>query len=166
MSLGTAKTALTDAETDEVTSMYGSRIQFLTAVPDADDEYCVCKSTLPPGAIVPVHSHPERETFHILEREAQGLPDDSWITLGRNGVFDVRGGIKHAWRNVSDSLAAMSVVAPMRLARFVRGPLLSPAGKRGAPAPEEVLLFFELTQAHGYWFSGLEDNAAAGLLLG
>jgi len=166
MSLEATKTALPKAETDEFAGAQSPHVQFLTPVSDADDEYCVMRGTLPPGAIVPIHSHAERETFYVLEGEVQGLRDDRWITLRRNDIFDVPGGLKHAWRNISDSPATMIVVASMRLARFLRDAPRLPAGEAGAPAPEEVQRFLDFAQAYGYWMGSPEDNAAVGLSFG
>ena len=67
---------------------------------------------------------------------------DRWITLRRNEIFDVPGGVRHAWRNVSDVPASTVFVVPMRLARFFRDagrPLA--AVKTGPPTPEEVQRF-------------------------
>jgi mannose-6-phosphate isomerase-like protein (cupin superfamily) len=31
-----------------------------------DDDYCVSIATMPPGVVVPLHSHADHETFYIL----------------------------------------------------------------------------------------------------
>jgi mannose-6-phosphate isomerase-like protein (cupin superfamily) len=63
----------------------GPRIRFLTALSDNDADYCLVAGAVPAGVVVPVHSHPERETFCILEGELQALRDSRWITLGAGG---------------------------------------------------------------------------------
>jgi quercetin dioxygenase-like cupin family protein len=158
---------MTNAATDEVFDLLRAHIQFLTAVSDADDDYCVFRGVLPPGVIVPVHSHPERETFYILDGAVRAMLDNRWITLGRNDIFDVPGGARHAWRNVSSIPALAVFVVPMRLARFFREaaqPLA--AVKPGPPTPEEMQRFLELTHSYGHWVGSPEDNAAIGLSLG
>lgn len=166
MTLPTTKTT-TNAETAEIFDVLRSHVQFLTAVSGADDDFCVFRGALPPGVIVPLHSHAERETFYVLEGEVEALLGDRWITLRPNDIFDVAGGLKHAWRNTSDVSASVVFVVPMRLARFFREaaqPLATV--KPGAPAPEELQRFLELTHAYGYWVGSPADNAAVGLTLG
>ena len=51
----------------------GPRIQFLTALSENDDDYCLIKGTVPAGVVVPLHSHAERETFYVVGGEIQGL---------------------------------------------------------------------------------------------
>ena len=53
------------------------------------------RATAPAGAVVPVHSHDERETFYVFEGKIEGLWENRWITLGVGDVFDVPGGLKH-----------------------------------------------------------------------
>jgi hypothetical protein len=38
--------------------------QYLTKMTDSDGDYCVMLCTLPRGVVVPMHSHPDRETFY------------------------------------------------------------------------------------------------------
>lgn len=167
MSSGVAKTGLFKSGTNGIFDVGGPQVQFLTQVSDADDDFCVFKGFIPPGVIVPIHSHAERETFYVLDGELEALLVDRWTTLGPNDVCDVPGGSKHAWRNSSDKLASTIFVVPMRLARFFRdiaGP--AEAGKRGPPSPEQLQRILELAHAYDYWLGGPEDNAAVGLSLG
>ena len=46
---------------------------------------------------------------------------DSWQTYGMGDVFDVPGGTKHAFRNVSGEIASTLIVTTMALARFLAG---------------------------------------------
>jgi quercetin dioxygenase-like cupin family protein len=156
-----------DAGTSEILDVLGPRIQFLTGLSDADDEFCLIRGTAPAGVVVPVHSHPERETFYVLAGEIQGLWKDRWITLIAGDVFDVPGGIKHAWRNVSDAPASLLVVTTMRLGRFLRDigrpvEIVPP----GPPKPADLQRFFEIARAYGYWLGSPADNAAVGISFG
>jgi quercetin dioxygenase-like cupin family protein len=115
MSVATVKTAPQKAEHSEILDVLGPRIQFLTALSDNDNDYCLIRGTVPAGVVVPLHCHAEREAFYIVEGEIQGLWEDRWITLGLGDVFDVPGGLKHGWRNVSGASASLLLVMPMRL---------------------------------------------------
>ena len=134
---------------------------------DRDDEYCLIAGAVPAGVVVPIHSHPERETFYLLEGEMQGLWKNRWITLGAGDVFDAPGGLKHGWRNVSGGSASLLFVTPMRLARFFRdiGRPLALAD-RGPPTPADLQRLFDVAYAYGYWLGGPTDNVAVGITLG
>ena len=152
---------IADTETLEV---LGPRVQFITAVSDADHDYCMMWGIVPAGVVVPLHSHAERETFYVLAGEIQGVREDRWITLGVGDVFDVPGGLKHGLRNVSGESASLLLVTPMRLARFFRDigrPVASV--EPGAPTPVDFERLFETAHAYGYWLGGPADNAAVGI---
>jgi quercetin dioxygenase-like cupin family protein len=167
MSVATVKTAPQKAEHSEILDVLGPRIQFLTALSDNDNDYCLIRGTVPAGVVVPLHCHAEREAFYIAEGEIQGLWEDRWITLGLGDVFDVPGGLKHGWRNVSGASASLLLVMPMRLGRFFRDigrPVASI--KPGAPKPADLQRLVEVSHAYGYWLGAPEDNAAVGISFG
>lgn len=155
-----------DADARETLDLFGPRIQFLTRLSDEDDGYCLIAGVVPPGVAVPVHSHAERKTFYLLEGEMQGLRDNRWIALGAGEMFDVPGGLKHAWRNASVAPASMLVVTPMRLARFFRDVGRSlPLANEGPPTPADFRRFADIANRYGYWLGGPADNAAVGISL-
>jgi len=127
-----------------------------------DDDYCVSIATMPPGVVVPLHSHPDRETFYILSGEMQGYDGNAgaWRTLRAGAVFDVTDGVRHAWRNASNAEASVLFVTTNRMARFLRE---SSKLKVDGTAGEEARAFGELVQRYGYWCAGPEENAAIGL---
>jgi uncharacterized RmlC-like cupin family protein len=88
------------ASPNETLDLFGHQIQHLTALSDADGGYCLVGSNFPAGAVVPIHSHAERETFYILAGEPQALWEDHWSTLVTGDVLDVPGGIKHVAKRI------------------------------------------------------------------
>jgi len=156
-----------DAAPDETLDVLGPRIRFLTALSDRDNDYCLIAGDFPTGVVVPLHSHAERETFYLLQGEVQGLWENRWTTLSAGDVFDVPGGVKHAWRNVSGASASLLLVTPMRLARFLRD-IGRPAALTGggAPTPTDLQRLFEAARAYGYWLGSPADNSAVGISLG
>ena len=149
-------------DTAEILDVLGPRIQFLTALSDNDDDYCVIRGTVAPGVVVPLHTHAERETFYVLEGEIEGLREDRWSKLRIGDTFDVPGGLKHAWRNTSSGSASTLVVVPMRLGRFFRE-FARPAETAGVPTPADFQRLQELALAYGYWLGSAADNAAVGI---
>jgi quercetin dioxygenase-like cupin family protein len=70
-------------------------------------------------SVVPIHAHADRATFYILAGELQALKEVDWQTFGAGGVFDVPGGTKHAFRNVSGKYVSILIVTSMVMARFL-----------------------------------------------
>ena len=102
-----------------------------------------------------------------LEGEVQGLWEDHWITLGGGDVFDVPGGLKHGWRNVSGASVSLLFVVPMRLGRFfcdIGRPVTM--ASQSAPGPADFQHLLEIAHAYGYWLGSPADNAAVGLSFG
>jgi quercetin dioxygenase-like cupin family protein len=140
------------------------RNRTLTDTSRGDDDYCVAIATMPPGVVVPLHSHPDRETFCILSGEMQGYDGNAgaWRTLRAGEVFDVTDGVRHAWRNASDAEASMLFVTTNRMARFLRE--ASTLKIHGTPE-DEARAFSDLVSRYGYWCAGVEENAAIGLMI-
>jgi len=104
--------------------------------------FALWEGVLPHGAAPPLHSHPEDETFYILEGELTAwlvepeLADDTsdppgWVrTHGRRcGVGSVvfaPGGAPHTFRVESDTARMLVLSAPAGIERMVRG-LAEPA---------------------------------------
>jgi quercetin dioxygenase-like cupin family protein len=64
----------------------------LTEVSDNEGDFCVMRCTLPAGAVVPMHSHADRETFYMVSGKLDALRGDRWEELRPGDLFDVRGG--------------------------------------------------------------------------
>jgi quercetin dioxygenase-like cupin family protein len=134
--------------------------EYLTEVSNNEGDYCVIRCSLPAGAVVPMHSHADRETFYVVSGNLDALNGDRWEKLGPGNVFDVRDGAQHAWRNSSQLAASMICVTTTRLARFLQDISISAAG---SSAEEQAQRFLELVHANGYWLASPEENAAVGL---
>ena len=90
---------------------------YLTELSDNEEDYCVIHCTLPPGLVVPLHSHSDRETFYVISGRIGALKIDRWEELGPGDVLDVRDGMKHAWRNSSQAPALVLCVTTTRMAK-------------------------------------------------
>jgi quercetin dioxygenase-like cupin family protein len=134
---------------------------YLTKISENDADYCLILATLPPGTVVPMHSHADRETFYVLSGNIEGLRVNQWEKLGPGDVFDVSDGAKHAWRNSSQASASMLCVTTTRMARFLRD--ISVSDGDNATQDAQAQRFLELVRAHGYWLASPEENAAVGL---
>jgi len=135
------------------------RIEFLTEISDAEGDYCLMRCTLPAGAVVPMHSHSDRETFYVVSGKIDVLREDRWAELGPGDVVDVRDGCKHALRNSSPAAASIICVTTARLTRFLRE-IAIPAN---SPSSGDASHFHKLVRAYGYWLASPHENAAVGL---
>jgi len=134
--------------------------KYLTELTDGDGDYCVMLCTLPHGVVVPMHSHPDRETFYVVSGTLDAFRGDHWEVLGAGDVLDAQDGIKHAWRNSSGIAASMLCVTTMRLGRFIRDIAVDGDANDPQVAAQR---FQRLVEDHGYWLASPEENAAIGL---
>ena len=104
--------------------------------------FAMMEITLPHGAAPPLHSHPQDETFYILEGELTAwlvepeLADDdseppAWVKTSarRCGVGDVvfaPGGTPHTFRVESDTVRMLVLSTPAGIEEMMRG-LAAPA---------------------------------------
>lgn len=134
--------------------------RYLTEVTQGDGDYCVLLCTLPPGVVVPLHGHADRETFYVISGTPDAFMGNHWETLVPGDVFDARNGIRHAWRNSAPSNVTMLCTTTMRMARFLRDATIDDGS---ADAQAQAQHFLTLVQRHGYWLASPDENAAIGL---
>src|ERR1700747_1324647 len=64
---------------EDVLDVLGPTIRHLTKLSKSDDDFCVLKGILRTGVMVPLHNHPDRETFYMLAGELEIL---KWAESG------------------------------------------------------------------------------------
>jgi quercetin dioxygenase-like cupin family protein len=155
--------AISKADTIDI---LGPQIQFLTPLDDDPDGYRVISSFVPPNVVVPLHSHPERETFLILSDALDAFDGSAWHTYGSGQVFDVPSGAKHAFRDTSAAPVSVVLVTSVSMGRFFRS-----VGRRaadvppGSPSAEAIGAFTTAALQHGYWLGSPAENAEIGISL-
>jgi uncharacterized RmlC-like cupin family protein len=119
--------------------------------------------TVPPGAVAPLHSHPDPETF-IAVGEMEGLAvqgsEFAWTRIRPGDVFHVPADAWHAFRNRGAAPAVAFIVTTSRLGRFFEE--LANAVS-GPPSAETVTRFLEIADRYGHWNATPEENAAVGI---
>lgn len=150
----------------------GPTIQFLTRPDEEGGAPCVMRGTIPPGVIVPLHSHPDPETFLMISGELEGLTHPAeaheWVRIGPGDVFHVPSGARHAVRNRSPEPALSIVVSTPKLGRFLREigtPVVAGAQPSGPPSGEAIRHFLATAERYGYWNATPQENAQIGLFL-
>lgn len=151
---------LVNQERAQVLDVMGATIQYLTSPDEGEDLPCVMRGTVPPGVVVPLHSHADPETFLVESGRMEGLQITgstySWVPVRPGDVFHIPGDTPHAWRNPSPDEPAVSIiVSTTTIARFFRD--VAGAG------PER---FLETAERYGYWNATPEENAEVGIRIG
>ncbi|WP_219836863.1 cupin domain-containing protein [Paenibacillus sp. R14(2021)] len=149
-----------------ILDVMGPRIQLLTDLSE-NREYSLMKAEVPPGVVVPVHSHDDRETFVVITGELEAFTVDSWKTVRAGETVDIAGDVKHAWRNSSNETVTLLVASTAKMGEFfneIGRPVETV--QPGPPDPAALMHFVERAIAYGYWLGSPDDNAAIGITLG
>lgn len=148
----------------------GVIVQFLVAPEEIQDAICLIRGTMPPGIIVPLHSHPEPEIICVLEgspevfRANQGN-GNGWTTASAGDAVAIPGDVRHAPHNTSSRPAITALVTKSDLYKFfheVAKPV-DPNRRPAPPTPDVVRELFGVSARYGFWMGSPEDNAAIGL---
>jgi quercetin dioxygenase-like cupin family protein len=171
---------LIDTVSIESIDVLGPQLEFL--VPG--DAACVLRGTIPPGVIIPLHSHADPETFFLISGKIEGLSQSvrhmrhlflgrassanhsTWLRIAPGQVFHVPGNARHAIRNLSNEPATMILVTTAKLARFFREigqPIKDGETPAAPPSGQTILHFLQTAAKYGYWTATPEENAAVGL---
>jgi quercetin dioxygenase-like cupin family protein len=160
------RASIFDPENSKSLDVMGPAIQFV-ARPCAN-EPCVMRGVIPPGVVIPIHSHPDPETFIQLSGEVEALITSSehfsWEKLVAGSVFHVPGNVRHAFRNPSTGPSVGIIATTARLGEFF-AEIGRPLEAGGAAAAEEVARFLKTAERYGHWTGTPEDNAAVGIVL-
>ena len=159
------------ADLDAV-AVLGPRIEYVTE-PAEDDGPCLMIGTIPPGVVVPLHSHDDSETFIPISGQVLGLAyrsddDFEWVTVQTGDIFHVPSGAKHGFKNTRPEPAVMYIASTGRIGRFFRevGDRSTASESRSVPpSPEAVQRFLTVVKRYGYWNGTAEDNARVGITL-
>lgn len=160
---------LNDSETLDV---MGLLIEFVTRIGTKSSAPCTMRGTIPPGVVIPLHSHADPETYVVVSGSADAIAESDgglrWVTLNEGAVFHVPGGAKHAFRNQSSAPAVMLVISTSKIARFFRDvgqPVAAGNQPPGSPSAERIRRFLETAERYGYWNATPEENARIGISL-
>lgn len=147
----------------------GPTVQVLTPIDGDPGAPCALRGALPPGTVVPMHAHPDPETFVMLSGELDGWQEQAGWRRARPGdAVHVPGGVRHAWRNPGAEPAVSIVVTTARMGAFFAeiGTPLAP-GERSAwpPSPAAVERLLGAAARLGHWNASPAENAAIGIVL-
>lgn len=150
----------------------GVLLQFLASPDEVGDAICLIRGTMPPGVVVPLHSHAEPEVLYVLDGSLQvyGSTEgaNGWTNAGVGDVVIIPGGVKHALRNASSLPATLALITKSQLYQFFRelAKPFDPNQPPSAPTPEAMQQLFEAAAKYGYWLASPAENATIGLSMG
>jgi len=164
-------TRLVRRGTHGVLDVFGPTVEFLTPPDGTDADYCVMIGTIPPGVSVPLHSHPDPESFYPLSGSVRALSQGGegfeWLEVKPGEFVHEPSGVKHAWQNASSEPAVSLITTTSRLGRFFQdiGRAVSPGALPGPPTPDDLQRLIGVSAKYGYWTASPEENAAVGISL-
>jgi quercetin dioxygenase-like cupin family protein len=152
-------------------NVVGVKIQFLVTPEQVRDQISVMRGTVPPGGVIPLHSHPDAEIIYITEGsieifQAEG-PDAGWSTVSAGQTVSIPGKVKHALRNVASFPVISVLITKTGIYQFFKE-LARPFDPNQIPAPPtpaEMQKLFTLAAKYEYWMASPQDNAAIGISL-
>ena len=152
-----------------VLDVLGPTIEVLSRPSPQDGGLCVLRGVIPPGVIVPLHSHEDPEDFYLLAGSQQVLTQQAgglqWIDAHAGDYVRIPPGTMHAHRNVSSEPAVDLVITTPRLGRFFEEIGQPVTATPEPPSPERFERFVATAIASGYVFGTPEENAAVGIEL-
>lgn len=146
----------------------GNLLQFLNEPGSGRDDLSFMTATMPPGIVVPLHSHADPELFFLLEGSLdvyQETTDWNVATVGQ--LITIPGNVKHALRNTTDGSVRAILISKAGIHNFFRelAQPFDPNFVAHKPTPEELRVLFETAAQHGYWIGSSVENAAIGITL-
>ena len=159
------------ASTEHTFDIFGVQLQFLVAPEQSSGKISLYRGTLPPGVVIPLHSHPEPEVFYVLEGNLEVYQESGaqqgWSIARAGNVVAIPADIKHALRNTSSSPVTTVLVTQDRLYAFFREIAKPVDGQPGTPpSPEELQQLSIVAAKYGYWMGSPEENESIGINLG
>jgi hypothetical protein len=123
------------------------------------------------GISVPLHSHPDDESFFLLSGSVQALVQrqDGFerVTMSAGDFRHVPRRVRHAWKNQSNEPAVAIIVTTSRLGRFFQevGRPVAAGALPESPSIADVQRFIEVAARYDHCRASPQENAAVGIKL-
>jgi quercetin dioxygenase-like cupin family protein len=150
----------------------GVLLQFLATPEQINDQISVMLGTVPPGVVIPLHSHADPEVFYVMEGSMEVYQASGalagWQTAIVGDAVSIAGNVKHALRNTSLSPTTCITVSKTELYEFFRelAKPFDPTQPPAPPTPEEMQELFKAAVKYRYWMASPEENQEIGIVLG
>jgi len=148
-----------------VLDVAGLTVEFLTGPQDTAQEFSVMRGVIPPGAVVPIHSHDSTETFLVLSGTKQALVRGEWIDVHEGDYVQIGSGEAHALRNVSSEPVVELIITSARLGDWFNEAGRPADGDTWPPTMDDLARLFMVSAKYGYRLGSPAENRAAGIEL-
>jgi quercetin dioxygenase-like cupin family protein len=153
--------------THQALDVLGPTVEFLTLPDEARSDFCVMRGVIPPGVAVPLHAHPDTETFFVLSGEVLALkhgPHSYESVVVKAGDFIlVPPWARHGWRNVGSAPVVALLTTTARLGRWFLEVGRPATGGPQPVTPDDLARFAAIAATYGHWLASPQENAAAGI---
>ncbi len=141
----------------EAFEVLGIKLEWKLRANDTQDSYCVLAATVPPGAGVPVHQHPQQEAFVVLEGAPEfslGPMKPEWYAAKPGDLVNIPPDIYHGFRNTTESDVRVLIFFPPSLAGFFEeaGTAIT-SDVRVAPTMDAIQRVLQIAEKHGQRFA-------------
>lgn len=156
-------------EAHETFDVLGPRVRFLISPSDTDPDYCIMHGTIPAGVSIPIHSHPDHESFYIISGVVQALSEEEnnlkWKEMKAGDFVYIPGNMKHAWKNIASKPVEGLITTTKSIGKFFReiGRPVQPSATLSQPTREDLHHFAEVAAKYKHWLGSPEENAAVGI---
>jgi quercetin dioxygenase-like cupin family protein len=163
---------LPTTSTQPTYNVLGVLLQFLATPEQINDPITVMRGTVPPGVIIPLHSHADPEVFYVLDGALEVFQAEGstagWQTVTAGEIVTIPGNIRHALRNTSSAPTTSITVSKQELYNFFRelAQPFDPSVPPAPPTPEAMQQLFQLAAKYKFWLASPDENAAIGIPLG
>ncbi len=157
--------------TGSVLDLFGPTVAFLNPPGETGTGYCVMLGTIPAGISVPLHRHPDVESFFLLSGNVQVLSECNgrfeWVEARPGDFVQVPANAKHAFRNASSTPAVQLITTTPTLGNFLRevGRPHTAGQPSLPPTPDDLQRLARVVARYRYWLGSPEENAAVGISL-
>jgi quercetin dioxygenase-like cupin family protein len=124
----------------------GVLLQFLSTPKQNNDQISVMRGTVPPGVVIPLHSHAYPEIFYVLNGSLEVFHSEGWQTVVAGEVVSIPGNVRHALRNTSPSPVTLITVSKQELYKFFLelAQPFDPTVPPSPPTPEKMQQLFRI----------------------
>lgn len=152
--------------TSEIYHALGPTVGFLVSPAETAADYCIMEGSIPAGFSVPLHRHPDEESFYILSGTVKVWTEDkNWSVLHEGDFIHIPGNTKHGWKNESSEPFHGLIITTPTLGEFFRE--IATPFKPGDPPPQttdaQLQRFMETAARYKHWLGSPEENAAIGI---
>lgn len=147
-----------------IIDMVGARFEMVARMGALPADTVFFRTRMPPGKLVPLHSHIDPECFYVLEGCLEVfLVDEApkWHAIQMGQSLLVADGIKHAVRNPGETAADLILATNNRFASFLgkAGHLVTADAPFVPPSSDDIQHMLQVSRAYGYWNASPAESA-------